>query len=499
MLDLARIAFNQTMSSNLRPAFGSDWIWPHDQYDPISARNIRQAREIFRFQAPRYSDVARGIAYLANWLLQLRLGGSQHGTVIPILPASEIATLRAIPGGSGNILVGPHPGPVDPQLIFHLLGTVHDGPALFLMAAESYYRGGWLRRALFNRLGVIPVARGRKNPDAVRCMTEYLAQGWWGGIFPEGEVYFSREVMPMEYGAVRIAVEAALRIRSQALRANHRIDDFRAMYVTPFSYVYFFCNPTRSKRRADQALREIEAHPMIAIRDASGSIPTRLRSAADRLLENKAAEYGVPRDAWHCDDRFERVKRLQNAVLSRLETRYLGRHGSGYARRRAMDVRMACFERLANEQLSQQQRSNIEKDIQKTRELILMMPFTRAYRKKHGDLEMWIEYLRRFRSALNLRPFNFGKQEVRFKILQSVDMHPIAMKYESLAVEQDRQILLYSVTDSLRDIIQAGVDDICASRPVMRMPDPVGDGTFIVDGRRLDRRTMMASKLPAGL
>lgn len=27
----------------------------------------------------------------------------------------------------------------------------------------------------------------------------------------------------------------------------------------------------------------------------------------------------------------------------------------------------------------------------------------------------------------------------------------------------------------------------------------VGDGTFIVDGRRLDRREMMASKLPAGL
>jgi hypothetical protein len=27
----------------------------------------------------------------------------------------------------------------------------------------------------------------------------------------------------------------------------------------------------------------------------------------------------------------------------------------------------------------------------------------------------------------------------------------------------------------------------------------VGDGTFIVDGRTLDRRKMMAAKLPAGL
>ncbi len=27
----------------------------------------------------------------------------------------------------------------------------------------------------------------------------------------------------------------------------------------------------------------------------------------------------------------------------------------------------------------------------------------------------------------------------------------------------------------------------------------VGDGTFVIDGRRIDRRNMMASKLPAGL
>jgi hypothetical protein len=27
----------------------------------------------------------------------------------------------------------------------------------------------------------------------------------------------------------------------------------------------------------------------------------------------------------------------------------------------------------------------------------------------------------------------------------------------------------------------------------------VGDGTFVVDGRRIDRRKMMASKLPDGL
>ncbi len=38
-----------------------------------------------------------------------------------------------------------------------------------------------------------------------------------------------------------------------------------------------------------------------------------------------------------------------------------------------------------------------------------------------------------------------------------------------------------------------------AARKERRMIHAVGDGTFIVDGRRLDRKRQMASKLPAGL
>lgn len=38
-----------------------------------------------------------------------------------------------------------------------------------------------------------------------------------------------------------------------------------------------------------------------------------------------------------------------------------------------------------------------------------------------------------------------------------------------------------------------------AERKERRTLHAVGDGTFIVDGRKLDRRKMMASKLPAGL
>lgn len=48
-------------------------------------------------------------------------------------------------------------------------------------------------------------------------------------------------------------------------------------------------------------------------------------------------------------------------------------------------------------------------------------------------------------------------------------------------------------------ILKAVAAYIDATRKEKRMVHAVGDGTFIVDGRRLDRRTMMATKLPEGI
>ena len=48
-------------------------------------------------------------------------------------------------------------------------------------------------------------------------------------------------------------------------------------------------------------------------------------------------------------------------------------------------------------------------------------------------------------------------------------------------------------------VLEAVAAHIDATRKEKRMLHAVGDGTFIVDGRRLDRRKMMAGKLPAGI
>jgi len=48
-------------------------------------------------------------------------------------------------------------------------------------------------------------------------------------------------------------------------------------------------------------------------------------------------------------------------------------------------------------------------------------------------------------------------------------------------------------------VLQAVAAHIDTARKERRMIHAVGDGSFIVDGRRIDRSKMMASKIPVGV
>jgi flavin reductase (DIM6/NTAB) family NADH-FMN oxidoreductase RutF len=48
-------------------------------------------------------------------------------------------------------------------------------------------------------------------------------------------------------------------------------------------------------------------------------------------------------------------------------------------------------------------------------------------------------------------------------------------------------------------VLEAVAAHVASNRREKRMVHAVGDGTFIVDGRRLSRRRQMAGKVPAGV
>jgi len=433
--------------------------WTYEEYEPgedrakIVAESLH-LRDVLSFEIPRSSMWFGKLAGLINRLYFLRLGEFRFGSVEPVLDPAEEAKLLAIPKDAGTLLVGPHPGPRDPHLMFYLFAKTGHIPAFFLMAAESYYAGFALRRWCLNRLGVVPVARGRRNPEAIRIMTEELSRGAWAGIFPEGDVYFSRQVMPMEYGALRIGVEAAIAATRESPGRP------RPILVAPFAFAYFFVDPEKTKRRLRKALELLEERPEVYGRRSSGDVLDRLRGIAGKLLEYKASQYGVTQERWQDPDPFERGRKLQTAVLEDLETRYFGEHQDGFARRRAVKLRMHIFERLTKTDLAAAERDRLHQDVQKTRDVVLTVPFTRDYVAKYSDLEMWVEYLRRFQTVLGIKHYNFGPQRVIYKVLAPIDMHELARIFQAIGNVEKQRSFLFEQTELLRDVIQAGVDDV---------------------------------------
>lgn len=441
-------------------SIGSPYGYACDEYDSRPARDQHKAQEVLTFSRPNPRPWVQRSAFIVNRVINLALGAFGMGRVKPVIPAQQIRKLRAIPAAAGNILVGPHPSTHDPFLMYHLYSVARRTPSGLLMASESFYRHGPLGRIFLRWLGAIPVARGRKNPQAIDYMTDRLAEGKWCGLFPEGEMCYSREVMPMEYGALRIAVEAALKVREQAKRERISRDHMTPVLITPFAHVYFFTNRKKTLLKTEKALEELEVRPEVFGRRQFGDLVHRLRAVADRLLEYKAKQYGVPKAIWDDPDRFERAKKLQKFVLENLEKKYRGHVYEGYERRRALKVRMDIFEMLRSKNLDDEQIESLEFDIQKTRDIVMTVPFSRDYLNRYGDLEMWVEYLRRFRSTLGMPESDLGPREVVFRIMPSIDVLEIAERYLELAAPEAQVEYLFDKTEELRSIIREGVEMI---------------------------------------
>jgi len=441
----------------------------YDEFAPGPTRERHRAQEVQRFVPPKPRPWLQNLTLIVNDVVGLTLGSFKFGPVRPVIPHDAVQKLRAIPPDAGNVLVGPHPGTHDPFLLYHLYRVAGKVPAAILMASESFYNRGWMKRAMMRSVGVMPVVRGRKNPEAVDYVTERLADGKWCGLFPEGEMYYSREVMPMEYGALRLAVEAAIKVRQRAARLGRRDVGQRPVLVTPFAHVYFFRNHERTLRETKDALTELEQRPEVFGKQQQGDLITRLRSVADRLLEYRAEQYGVPQEVWSGPDRFARADRLKTYVLEQLERRYQGAVAQGYVRRRALKVRMTIYEILGRSTGNVAETEALQLDLQKTRDIVMAVPFSRDYLNKYGDLEMWVEYLRRFRSVLKMPDPDLGSQEAIFRVMPSIDAHPLAAHYESLPSQDARMEFLFDKTDELRKSIQSGVDEICWAHPRSKM------------------------------
>ena len=107
--------------------------------------------------------------------------------------------LENIPNDGGIILAGNHTSYLDPLL---LMSTTKR--CIHFLSKIELFKG--IKKYFFKNVGVIPVDRKRKNPEAIDISNKYLLDDKVIGIFPEGTINRTKDIiMPFKYGAVRMA------------------------------------------------------------------------------------------------------------------------------------------------------------------------------------------------------------------------------------------------------------------------------------------------------
>ena len=121
-----------------------------------------------------------------------------------------------IPKKGKIILAGNHTSKLDPLLLMsstnrciHFLGKI------------ELFKG--TKKIFFKNVGIIPVDRKRKNPEAISLANKYLQDNKVIGIFPESTINKTKEIIiPFKYGAVKMAKETDSEIVPFAISKKYK-------------------------------------------------------------------------------------------------------------------------------------------------------------------------------------------------------------------------------------------------------------------------------------
>jgi 1-acyl-sn-glycerol-3-phosphate acyltransferase len=133
-----------------------------------------------------------------------------------------------LPARGPAILVCNHVSALDPLLV---QSGIRHRLVTWMMAAEYYgVRGlSWL----FETVEVIPVQRSGRDLAATRMALRALHSGRILGIFPEGKIALSRELLPFQTGVALLAIKANVPVFPAYLDGTQRGKEMVEAVVWP--------------------------------------------------------------------------------------------------------------------------------------------------------------------------------------------------------------------------------------------------------------------------
>jgi 1-acyl-sn-glycerol-3-phosphate acyltransferase len=130
-----------------------------------------------------------------------------------------------LPRTGSAILISNHTSSLDPLLIQSVLDRV-----VVWMMAKEYYDIPALK-PFFKLIEAIPVERGSRDTSAMRLALRALQEGRILGVFPEGQIETTRDLLPFQSGVAQMAIKLKVPIYPCYLDGTQRGQDMGESFV----------------------------------------------------------------------------------------------------------------------------------------------------------------------------------------------------------------------------------------------------------------------------
>ncbi len=179
----------------------------------------------------------------------------------------DVLTPQRLPRTGAGILVCNHISGLDPLLIQSVCSRM-----VIWMMAKEYYE---LRpmNSVFRAIDVIPVDRNGRDTTATRAALRALHGGRILGIFPEGQIATTRELLPFQTGAALMAARAGVPVYPAYLDGTQRGQEILLAVARPNHATLSFGPPLHFSREEGE-------------RDALNASAEKIRRAVYALSRN---------------------------------------------------------------------------------------------------------------------------------------------------------------------------------------------------------------------
>jgi 1-acyl-sn-glycerol-3-phosphate acyltransferase len=148
-----------------------------------------------------------------------------------------------LPRTGAAILVCNHTSGLDPYLIQSVSRRL-----ITWMMAKEYFDLPVLNR-MFRAVGAIPVARSGRDTAATRAAMRALQRGEVLGIFPEGRIEESPELLPFQTGVAMMAIKTGVPVYAAYLDGTQRGKDVFPAVLSSNKAIIRFGGPIDFDRR----------------------------------------------------------------------------------------------------------------------------------------------------------------------------------------------------------------------------------------------------------